>query len=315
MIYTEITITTTPEAQDLIASKIWEYSFYGVSICDDNDVLELINNRRSTYDYIEDGVYENMDTTVTLVKGYLDKSTSDKVASLIEKDLFEMKRLSNGCINFGSLEMVKRDVDGDDWIEIWRKHYRPMDKGKVVICPEWIDYDNNENKIVVKIDSNMAFGTGEHETTTMCIEFLSQVILGQETVLDIGTGSGILGITAIKLGAKKSVMTDIDSVAVVTAKRNAKLNQVDDKCFITLDNLLDKDNTVAEIIVANITADILVVLSNDILKHTKVGTTLIMSGILKDKVEMVVETYLKLGFKITGSKNMGEWVALMMERV
>ncbi len=315
MIYTEITITTTPEAQDLVASKIWEYSSYGVSICDDNDVLELINNRRSTWDYIEDGVCENIDTTVTLVKGYLDKSTSDKIAILIEKDLYEMKRLSNGQLNLGSLEIVKRDVDGDDWIEIWRKHYRPMDKGKVVICPEWIDYDNKDNKIVVKIDSNMAFGTGEHETTTMCIEFLSQVINGSETVLDIGTGSGILGITAIKLGAKKSVMTDIDNVAVITAKRNAKLNGVDDKCYITLDNLLDKDSTVADVIVANITADILVILANDIIRHTRQGTSIILSGILKEKVELVIETYNKLGFKIQGSKNMGEWVALMMVKL
>ncbi len=315
MIYTEITITTTPDAQDLVASKIWEYSSYGVSICDDNDVLELINNRRSTYDYIEDGICENIDTTVTLVKGYLDKSNSDKIAILIEKDLLEMKRLSNGSLNFGSLEIVKRDVDGDDWIEIWRKHYRPMDKGKVVICPEWIDYDNKDNKIVVKIDSNMAFGTGEHETTTMCIEFLQQAISGNEIVLDIGTGSGILGITAIKLGAKKSVMTDIDNVAVVTAKRNAKLNGVYDNCYITLDNLLDKDQSVAEIIVANITADVLVILANDILRHTKIGTTLIMSGILKEKVELVLEAYQKLGFKMQGSKCMGEWVALMMKKV
>ncbi len=315
MIYTEITITTTPEVQDLVASKIWEYSSYGVSICDDNDVLELINNRRSTWDYIEDGICENLDTTVTLVKGYLDKKDSDKIAVLIEKDLLEMKRLSNGELNFGSLEIIKRDVDGDDWIEIWRKHYRPMDKGKVVICPEWIDYDNKENKIVVKIDSNMAFGTGEHETTTMCIEFLSQIITGSEVVLDIGTGSGILGITAIKLGAKKSVMTDIDGVAVVTAKHNAKLNGVDEKCFITLDNLLDKDSTVADVIVANITADVLCVLANDITSHVKQDTTLILSGILKEKVDLVVETYTKLGFKITGSKNMGEWVALMLKKV
>ncbi len=315
MIYTEITITTTPEAQELVASKIWEYSSYGVAICDDNDVLELINNRRSTWDYIEDGVYENIDTTATLVKGYLDKSNGDKIASLIEKDLLEMKNLSNGQLNFGSLEIVKRQVDGDDWIEIWRKHYRPMDKGKVVICPEWIDYENKENKIVVKIDSNMAFGTGEHETTTMCIEFLSQIISSSEIVLDIGTGSGILGITAIKLGAKKSVMTDIDQVAVLTAKRNAKLNGVQDNCYITLDNLLDKDSTIADVIVANITADVLVVLSSDILRHVKPNTTLIMSGILKEKAELVIETYKNLGFIMQGSKNMGEWVALMMKKV
>ncbi len=315
MIYTEITVTTTPEAQELVASKLWEYSTFGVAICDDNDIIELINKRRSTWDYIEDGICENIDTKVTLVKGYLDKETSSKTILEIENQLNLMKERAIGIINFGSLEMVKRDVDGDDWIEIWRKHYRPMDKGKVVICPEWIDYNNTENKIVVKLDSNMAFGTGEHETTSMCIEFLSQVLTGEEVVLDIGTGSGILGITAVKLGAKQSVMTDIDEVAVKTAKHNANLNGVENKCKVTLDNLVDKDTTVADIVVANITADILCVLSKDILSHTKKDTIVILSGILKDKVTMVVDAYLPLGFKIIGSKNEGEWVALMIKKV
>ncbi|MBO5713294.1 MAG: 50S ribosomal protein L11 methyltransferase [Clostridia bacterium] len=315
MKYLELTITTTHEAEELVSSKLWEFTEYGVSICDDEDVLELINKRRNTWDYLEDGVTANLGSGVTLVKCYLDLDTASTVISKIENALFEMKALSSEYINFGTLEIIKREVDGDDWIEIWRKHYRPMDMGKVVICPNWIDYEAKEGQTVVKIESNMAFGTGEHETTSSCIDMLCDYVTGKETVLDVGTGSGILGITAVKLGAKKAVMTDIDIVAVETAKRNAILNEVGDKCVITLDNLLDKDNSVGDIVVANITADILCVLSESLQSHCKKGTILILSGILREKAELVTSTYIPLGYEIIKSISKGEWVAFAMKKL
>ena len=190
-----------------------------------------------------------------------------------------------------------------------------MDMGKVVICPEWVEYTPKNNQIVVKIDSNMAFGTGEHETTSMCIDFLQKYITGKEVVLDVGTGSGILGITAVKLGAKKAVMTDIDQVAVETAKRNAILNGVSENCVITLDNLLDKDNSVGDVVVANITADVLCVLSSSLQSHCKQGTILILSGILREKANLVTSTYLPLGYEIINSESKGEWVAFALKKL
>lgn len=313
MKYLELTIYTTNEAEELVADKLWEYTSYGVSICDDNDILDLINNRRNTWDYIEDGLTENLGKNATLVKCYLDLDTGKEKISQIEKELQFFKQ--NGGLDFGTLETATREVDGDDWIEIWRKHYRSMHIGSVVIKPKWIDYEKKENDIIVEIDTNMAFGTGEHETTSMCIEFLSMINLNGKTVIDVGTGSGILGISAIKLGAKKAVMTDIDEVAVNVAKHNAKLNGVENNCLITLDNLLSESDGVGEIVVANITADILCILSKDIKKHTYEKSKLILSGILREKAEEVVNTYEKIGFKVINTKGKGEWVALMLERV
>lgn len=315
MKYVELTINTTSEGVELVADKLWEFSEYGVSICDDNDILELINKRRNTWDYLEDSITENLGYRSTLVKCYLDLGDAETKKLQIETALSDMKILSNGEIPFGSLEIISRIVDGDDWIEIWRKHYRPMDMGKVVICPEWIEYTPKQNQTVVLIDSNQAFGTGEHETTSMCIEYLSDYVNKDITVIDVGTGSGILGITAVKLGALKAVMTDIDEVAVETAKHNAKINNVAEKCHVTLDNLLSENDGKGEIVVANITADILCVLAKDILKHTVDGTKLILSGILKEKAQMVVDTYLPLGFKLINSRNKGEWVALVFEKI
>ena len=315
MKYIELTINTTSDGVELVADKLWEFSSYGVSICDDNDILELINKRRNTWDYLEDSITDNLGYRATLVKCYLDLDDAEIKKLQIENALNEMKILSNGEIPFGSLEIISRIVDGDDWIEIWRKHYRPMDMGKVVICPEWIEYTPKQGQPVVLIDSNQAFGTGEHETTSMCIEYLADYVNKDITVIDVGTGSGILGITAVKLGALKSVMTDIDEVAVETAKHNAKINGVAEKCHITLDNLLNENDGKGEIVVANITADILCILAKDILKHTVDGSKIILSGILKEKAQMVVDTYHSLGFKLINSRNKGEWVALVFERI
>ena len=315
MNYVELTVYTTHEAEELISSKLWEYTEYGVSVCDDNDVLELINKRRNTWDYLDDSVTESVGEGVAIVKAYFDLDDADEKISSAIKDFYQMQDNAKGFLNFGTLETAKRIVDGDDWIEIWRKHYRPMNIGKIVVCPEWVEYNKKDGDIVVKIDSNMAFGTGEHETTAMCIEFLSKYVSNDHTVIDVGTGSGILGISAILLGAKRAVMTDIDDVAVKTAIHNAKLNGVYDSCLITLDNLVSGSDAVGDIVVANITADILCLLSKTIEKHVKKGTLLILSGILREKADLVVETYLPLGYKIVNSESKGEWVALVMERV
>ena len=315
MNYVELTVYTTHEAEELISSKLWEYTEYGVAVCDEYDVLELIEKRRNTWDYLEDGVTENVGSGVTIVKAYFDVvDADDKIASAV-REFFIMRDNSLGFINFGTLETAKRIVDGDDWIEVWRKHYRPMKIGDIVVCPEWIDYEAKEGEKVVKIDSNMAFGTGEHETTSMCIEFLSTYVKPSFSVIDVGTGSGILGISAILLGASKAVMTDIDEVAVKTAVHNAILNKVENSCVVTLDDLLSGQDAVGDIVVANITADILTVLAPSMKKHVKEGTKLILSGILKEKAELVINTYSKLGYKVINLKNKGEWVALVMEKI
>lgn len=314
MNYLELTIKTTSEASELIADKLWEYTGYGVAVADGKDIIDLIENRRQTWDYMDDAVFNSINST-TFVKCYIDLSDNENVSAKIEKSLFELKNHAKEYFNFGTLEITKRIVDGDDWIDIWRKHYKPIPIKNVVICPEWINYQAKNNEKVVRIDSNMAFGTGEHETTSMCIEFLCDIITGDEKVIDVGTGSGILGITSILLGAKTSVMTDIDPIAIETAKRNAKLNGVEDCTLISLDDLLNKSESVGDIVVANITADVLAILVENLKTHVNVGGKVILSGILRDKAESLSELYHKSGYKTLKSIAKGEWVAFLMERL
>lgn len=315
MKFAEFTITTTAEAQELVADILWRYSSYGVSICDAKDVKELIENRKSTFDYIEDEVLSRLNEQSTLVKAYVALDIADETAEKIRSDLEALRERSEGFIEVGTLETVRRTVDGDDWIEIWKKHYRPIELGKVVVCPAWIEYEAKDEQVKVLIDSNMAFGTGEHETTSMVIELMQKYLGDNSTVIDVGTGSGILGISAAKLGAKKVFMTDIDYVAVKTAEHNCKLNEVDDKCEVCLNNLLDEKQVKGELVLANITADVLLILSENILNNVAIGGYILMSGIIKSRYDEVLKRYTSLGFEFTEKKEKGEWVALAMRKL
>ena len=315
MKFTEFTISTTTEAQELVADIMWQYTSYGVAISDVKDVVELINDRKSTWDYLSDEVLKELNSTVTLVKAYVALDIADQTLAQIENDLATLKENCKGFTETGSLEIVKRIVDGDDWIEIWKKHYRPIELGKVVVCPAWIEHTVKDDQVEVLIDSNMAFGTGEHETTSMVIEIMQNYISDANIVIDVGTGSGILGIAAAKLGAKKVVMTDIDYVAVKSAKHNCELNRVADKCEVALNNLLDDKSVVGELVLANITADVLLILSNTITGNVAPNGVMVMSGIIKSRENEVIDRYSSLGFTLEKRVNKGEWVAIAMRKV
>ena len=164
----------------------------------------------------------------------------------------------------------------------------------------------------VYLDSNMAFGTGEHETTAMCIELLQDFISKDKSVIDVGCGSGILGITAIKLGAKDVLMTDIDEYAVEATNHNSKINGVTAK--VLLKNLLDDENTKGDIILANIMAETLVYFSNYIGQNLYENGVIILSGILLTKKDMVISAYENNGFKLVKCLEKGEWCALAMRK-
>lgn len=315
MKFTELTVSTTTSAQELVADIMWNYTNYGVAISDVLDVVELLNDRKSTWDYVDDAVLRELNSNVTLVKAYIPLDITDETVKKITADLDALKKncAENG-IETGSLETVKRIVDGDDWIEIWRKHYRPIELGNVLICPAWIERKPKEGQVEIVIDSNMAFGTGEHETTSMVISLMQNYVKDAETVIDVGTGSGILGIAAAKLGAKKVVMTDIDYVAVKSAKHNCEINGVADKCEVDLNNLLDDKSITGDLVLANITADVLLILSESIPSRVKNGGVLIMSGIIKSRVNEVIDRYSAIDFELIQRKDEGEWIALVMKK-
>ena len=312
MKYKEFTVTTTDEAEELVADIFWNYTDFGVAVSAIKDVIELTENRKDTFDYIDGAVFSG-EESVSLVKGYFPIGTADKDIVSITRDLEELKVRAAGFIDVGSLEIVSRTVDGEDWIKVWRKHFKPIEFSTITVCPEWIKYTGD--KQVVLIGSNTAFGTGEHETTSMCVGFLEKYVKAGDVVIDVGTGSGILGIAAARLGAKKVYMTDNDEKAVAAANYNVKLNGVQDKCYPLKADLLDGVKVEGDVVVANITAEILALLSKDVLGYIRKNGVLIMSGIISDRLDFVLDTYLPLGFEKIESKTVGEWSAVVLKYV
>lgn len=309
MKFYELTIHTTTEGSELIADILWRYTTYGVAISDVKDVIALQQNKAMYWDYIDDSLTSNRGDV--LVKAFIPVDETAKIQPQIRADMEELEANSKGFVSLGTLETTRREVEGDDWIEIWKKHFRPLHVGeKIVVCPEWIKYDKKQGEEVVLLDSNMAFGTGEHETTAMCLKLLQGCLTPDSVCIDVGCGSGILGISAIKLGAKHAYLTDIDYVAVESAKHNSKINGVYDKVTVAHSNLLDNAEIKGDIMLANITAEILCFLAPSIPKNLKAGGTLILSGIIESRLEMVLNAFTAQGLTLQEKLKEGEWLAL-----
>ena len=304
--FIELTVSTTHIGGELVSDVLWGYTDLGVVINDIEDVIQLSRDGRA-WDYADESVFK-ADKTV-LVKAYFPVDSAEQTLSAVERDLLLMKTQSP--LDLGTLETVKREIDGDLWREQWKEHFKPIHIGKVVIVPEWIEYNASKEEIVVLLDSNMAFGTGEHETTSMCVDFLEKYVKAEDTVLDVGCGSGILGICASKLGAKKVIMTDIDECAIVATNHNMALNGVENG-VVMLKNLLDDNTVKGYVIVCNIMAEVLIAFANYIGANLREKGVIILSGILVERLPAVRKAYLDAGFTFIEEKVKGEWSALVM---
>ena len=313
MKYTELTIHTTTVASEIIADIMWNYTDFGVTICDRSDIIALQTSKETTYwDYMDDELTENKASDV-LVKCYIEEASASETISAILSDIQNAQSLAGDAFPFGTLEDTKRTVDGDDWIDVWKKHFRPIHLGAIVVVPEWIEYTPAEGEQVVLLDSNMAFGTGEHETTSMCVELMQEYITPSSVCIDVGCGSGILGISAIKLGAGKAYLTDIDPIAVESSLHNAELNGVAEKTVVAHSNLLDNTEVQGDVMMANITGEVLKMLAPSIPKNLKKDGVLILSGIIESRLAMVKEAYEAVGMKVVFEKRKGDWFALVLK--
>lgn len=311
MKYIELTIRTTSEASELVADILWNYTEGGVAVSDYADVIALQRGETGVFwDYLDESL-QNV-SSEALVKAFLEPSREGDIP-LIMRDIYACRDRAAGEIDFGTLEETRREIDGDDWIDIWKKHFRPIHLGRIVVVPEWIRYEKKEGEEVVLLDSNMAFGTGEHETTAMCVSLMQEYLRGGDTVLDVGCGSGILGISAAKLGAERCFLTDIDPVAVASAAHNAQKNGVGEKLTIVKSDLTEGAKFSADLILANITAEILVRLAPAIPSHLKGGGTVILSGIIEDRRATVKEAFAAVGLGLVREVRKGEWYAFVLK--
>lgn len=307
MKWLEVKVTTSVEAEEAITNIMHEVGAGGVVIEDPND-LKMLNDD-SEWDYVDPDMIVNTDKVVISAYFPLMPNTIDKV-SIIKDRIMGLKEYN---LDIGDFTFETSEVDDDDWANSWKKHYKPFKIGKrVVIKPSWEDYKPEENEIVVELDPGMAFGTGSHETTKMCIEFLEDNVKPNNVVFDVGCGTGILSIVSSKLGAKKVYAVDLDDVAIKVASLNVKLNNLNNVEVLKSD-LLHELTGKADLIVANIIADIIIKATYDIHEKLNENGIFISSGIIKDRKDDVLDAISKY-FDIIDIKEDGEWIAILSRK-
>lgn len=299
MKYKTITVFTDHINADLISSIMFDAGAGGVSILDKQDFLDLVKSD-VIWDYVDESVLLQSDEVkVSTICDIDDK----EFLPLLESLLSEAKERG---VEYG--EIVTDEIDAADYENEWKKYYKPIKTRNVTIVPTWIKYDADKDEKIMRLDPGMAFGTGSHATTRMCLELMDAE--GKD-VIDVGCGSGILGIGAKICGAKSVYMCDIDEQAVEFAKKNAELNNVD--ATIEKADLLEGDMT-ADFIFANITADILMRFAKSIGKHLREGGTIVLSGIIDSRLDEVIACYESEGYRIVDRMAMDDWRALKLER-
>jgi ribosomal protein L11 methyltransferase len=307
MKWIEVSIKTTTGAIEAVANVLYEAGVSGVVIEDPHDII-LANNDENAWDYIDESLINLEEGAI--VKGYIPESSDiiDKI-DLVKQLVAALPQFG---LNIGAGEVSTVEVNEQDWDTSWKKYYKPTKIGnRIVIKPVWEEYEPKQDEIIVKMDPGMAFGTGTHETTIMCVRQLEQHVSEKCTVFDIGCGSGILSIVAAKLGAEKVIGVDYDEVAVNVAGKNIKENNVDDIVEIKHGNLMDMVMEKANIIVANITADIIMLLSKDIKRFLNSCGLFITSGIIIDKTKEVEENLIANGLEVVKVETMGEWSTIV----
>lgn len=311
MKWSEITIHTTHEATEAVANIFHEAGSSGVIIEDSAEPDRIRENRFGEIveldknDFPSDGV---------IVKAYL------PVNSFLIETMKEIERLIAELpkygLNVGRNEIKTSEVDDEDWATAWKKYYHPVKiSGRFTIVPTWEEYEPvDSDELIIELDPGMAFGTGTHPTTVLCMQALEKYVKKGDVVVDVGTGSGVLSIGAAMLGASKVHALDLDYVAVTAAKENVTLNKVNDVVEVTEGNLLEAIEIQPTLIVANILAEVIMSFSADAHSLLPDEGYFIVSGIIGEKRDEVRDDLMEKGFEIIESVLMEDWVAIIAKK-
>ena len=305
MDWTEIKIkvkTDNLEAASAIANMAVPYGIY----VEDYSDLEEQAWEIAHIDLIEQELRER-DKNFGIIHIYI--SEEDNAAEAVE---YLTELLSAEKIFY---EIEKLDVNDSDWADGWKKYFKCTEVGnKILIRPSWENYDKNTDRIVLSIDPGAAFGTGTHATTSLCLELLEGYVTEKSRVLDIGSGSGILSIGSVLLGAEFADGVDIDAQSVKVAKENAEINRVTDKTNYLVGDLAEKISGKYDIVCANIVADVIIRLLSNVEEYMKDNAVLITSGIIDSREADVKAAFEKFGFSIEKRLTRENWCAFVCKK-
>ena len=302
MDWTEISITVDAKDVDRagdIAQMVVPYGIY----VEDYSHLEEEAWEIAHIDLIDEELLQK-DRTKGVVHVYISPEENPAEAVSFLRERYQAEGIAHSIETASCAE--------EDWINNWKKYFKPIPVGKrLLIRPTWESLDSGiaENRVVLDLDPGLAFGTGTHETTRLCMELLEDYVRPGETVLDVGCGSGILSVAALLLGAGSAVGVDIDELAVKTARENAALNHVEDRFTALCGDLTDKVSGTFDIVVANIVADVIIRLTKDVERFLKPGAVYLMSGIIDTREDEVLAA-IRDRFELLARREEKGWIAL-----
>ncbi|MBQ3424368.1 MAG: 50S ribosomal protein L11 methyltransferase [Clostridia bacterium] len=309
MDWMEYTILTTTEGSELVSQILLDAGSAGTMIEDKNDVAA--NQRpEGRWDIIDEAIARRMGDDVK-VTGYFeeDERLADRVA-FIESELRRFRNMDLG-MDLGKLTTLNRDVAEQDWTESWKAAFKPFRLGShMLIRPSWEQVTAQPGDHVIEIDPGMAFGTGTHETTGMCVALVEKYVKSGDRVIDIGTGTGILAIAAAHMGAGRVLATDLDPVAVRVAGENVAINGFEGVIDVRCGDLLDVVDVPGDVVIANIISDVIIQLAEPVKRCIAPQGIFICSGISSQRREDVLKALEAAGFEVLEDVTEGEWCAM-----
>ena len=309
MDWLEAAVHTTTMGADLVSELLMRAGAAGTAIEDRYDVASS-DKRDGMWDMIDEHIYDGMSEDV-LVKAYFPEGGNARETLLGVAERLAALRGEDLGFDAGSLALDTRGVREEDWAENWKKYYKPFRAGeRLVVKPSWEEYAAEPGDLVLEMDPGMAFGTGTHETTFMCLCQLERYVTPGCRAVDVGCGSGILALAAARLGAKDVLAIDLDESAVKAARENVAHNGLTDTVRVEHGDLLERVDERADVIVANIIADVVCFLCRPAKRHLLLGGTFICSGIIREREKDVLRALAAAGYRVDHRMEKGEWVCL-----
>ena len=316
MKWNKFKLKTKTEAEDIISSTLMEIGIQGIEI-EDKVPLTAMEKEQMFVDILPDN---GPDDGIAYISFYLEEEEDkEEVLAAVRRELEELRSF----IDIGEGSIEESQTEDVDWVNNWKKYFHQFYVDDVLIIPSWEEVKpEDEDKMIIHIDPGTAFGTGMHETTQLCIRAIRKYVTEGAEVLDVGCGSGILGMLALKFGAGHSLGTDLDPCAIDATHENMEVNGIrKDQYEVMIGNIID-DTTVQDavgyekydIVAANILAEVLVPLTPVILHQLKPGGIYITSGIIDDKETKVVETVKAAGLEVLEVNHQGEWVSVVARK-
>ena len=306
----EAVVHTTTFGSDLVSDEMMALGAAGTEIVDRADVPDP--RQPGVYWELYDPAMIDAMPDDVLVKAWFERGEKERETIEAVRAHLEQLRAQGGA-DLGTLRLELSGVKDEDWSENWKKYYKPFRIGThLVVKPTWEAYQPSPEDLIIELDPGMAFGTGTHETTSMCMQLLEKHLKSDMRVMDVGTGSGILAIAAARLGAKEVLAIDIDPAAVKVARENIVLNHVEDRVRAVEGDLCKSEAMPCDLAVANIVADAIRMLAAPLTRHLAKGGLLICSGIIREREQDVLDAALAAGYVVADRLEKGEWVALAL---